>query len=55
MRLEEALEGLSLEQRAPEIESELRCALLKLFYQIAYLRDPRGGFAVSTSEQSPMI
>jgi hypothetical protein len=55
MRLKEAFEGLSLKQRAPEIESELGCALLKLFYQIAYLRDPCGGFAVSTMSNSPMI
>jgi hypothetical protein len=55
MRLEEAFEGLSLEQRAPEIKSELRCASLKLFYQIPYLRDPRGNFAVSTVSNSPVI
>ena len=45
---EEAFEGLGLEQRTPQTKSELGCALLELFNQIAHLRDPRGGFAVTT-------
>jgi hypothetical protein len=43
--VEEVLEVLCPEQRTPKIKPELGCALLKLFNQIAYLRDPWGGFA----------
>lgn len=46
MRQEVVLERMGLEQRTPQAKPELGCALLKLFNQITYLRDPRGSFAV---------
>jgi hypothetical protein len=56
--VEEALEGLCLEQRTPKIKPELGCALFKLFNQIAYLRDPWGSITdlrsiANTSQPRP--